>query len=389
MAKGRGPSAESLKDQFEHSYEHRGESGMFGNYFTVDVNEWSPADEENEVGIVPFLLKVNSDFRKKNPELNRPVSDSQLKSNNGWVHKLSVFSHGNIGPNKDNKICLKTLKERCPVCELRDEFREKLAKLKAKGRTDQELVDRISQLNPRKRAIYNMISFNSTKDKERGLMVWAAPHASIEDEIIDRAKDKRTAEYKMFAVLEDNWNIFFRKTGKGLNTEYSEVDVLDRRKEDILSEEEMDRLLEDALVIDEIVEVLSYDELYELLHGVKPGEKLPEQKPDPQEEEEPRSRRGSREESEERPRERERSTRKSEERGERRQEPVKGEQDNPECFALEFNQKNECEDCASDVFKACMKASDDAVKKERGVERGSEDKDKRSAAKEDRTSRKR
>ena len=391
MAKGnRGPSAESMRDQYDHSWEHRGDSGMFGHFFTEDVDEWSPADGENEVAIVPYLVTENSQFRKLNPDMNRPVSDAALKGKEGWVYKLVALVHGNVGPNKDRAICLRTLKQACPLCELRDQLRDELAKLKAKGRTDPDLEKRISELGASKRAIYNVIGFNSRKDMDRGLMVWTAPHASIEDVIIDRARDKRTGEYKYFSVLEENWNVFFRKTGKGLGTEYSEVDLLDRRKEDRLSDADMEKLLESAHVLDDIVEVKTYDELYELLHGAPPGEKAAPKAED--EEERPRDRRGRDEAKEERPRDRERTGRgRAEEEPparEREPEQKRDEEKNPECFAQEFNQRQECEECPADTFKTCMKASDEATKTKRN-ERGGEDRGaaKSGGGKEERSSR--
>jgi hypothetical protein len=381
--KGRGPSAESLREQYDHSYDHRGDSGMFGSFFIEDVDEWSPADDENEVAIVPYLVTENSQFRKLNPDLNRPVSDAALKDKEGWVYKLTALVHSNVGPNKDRAICPRTLKLPCPFCELRDQLRDELAKLKAKGRSDVNLEKRISELGASKRAIYNIIGFNSRKDRERNLMVWTAPHASIEDVIIDRARDKRTGEYKYFSVLEENWNVYFKKTGKGLNTEYSEVDLLDRRKEDRFTNEEAEKLLANAYVLDDIVEVKTYDEFYELLHGVPPGAGTTDRGASSTEERteelrDERRSRSTREEPEERPRDRGgRGSGRTEAplRGrERELEKASDESGKPECFALEFNQRQECEDCVSDTFKACMKASDESSK-QGSPARGGEDRD--------------
>lgn len=361
--KRRGPSLETMKQQMDHSYEHRGETGMFGNIFSKDVAEWKPADESNEIAIIPFLCKENSEFRKRNPDLNVPFSDKELKEEDAWAYKLSVFIHGNIGPNKDQKLCLKTLKERCPVCELRDELREELGKLKDKGRTDKDLEERVQALGASKRCLYNIISFNSKKDREKGIMVWSAPHASIEDVIVDRAKDRRSGEYKYFNVIEENWNIAFDKKGKGLNTEYLGVDVIDRRKEDDFTEKEVSTLIFSSHILDEIVEVTPYEQLYELLHGTKP-----EEAPIKEDAEvDRRSRRGIPDDAQvSRGRDRGRSKLEEAEPSESNLPPAEEKPSAfsdpeavlPECFGIEFNQRNECEDCESVTFKACMKETD-------------------------------
>lgn len=357
MAKRRGPSSEAVREQMDHSYEHRGETGMFGSIFPSDVPEWSPVDGDNEVAIVSYLCKENSEFRKKNPDLNRPFTDKQLKDGDAWAYKLSVFVHGNLGPNKDRKVCMKTFKEACPVCELRDELREELSRLKDNNRTDKDLEDRISQLGASKRAVYNIISFNSKKDREKGVMVWVAPHASIEDVIIERARDRRSGEFKLFGVLDEGWNVLFTKKGKGLNTEYSGVDIEDRRKEDDLSEKEIDEVMDDAFNLDEQVEISTYDELYELLHGVKPSEDTERGKVDDR-----RSRRREEAPPEEETRGRGRSRDRQAERAgssSLKEDGAAGEEEMPECFGIEFNEKNECQDCVSAIFKECMKKTKD------------------------------
>ena len=55
----------SFEDSYEHSYDHRGDTGKFGSIFSEDVGQWKVSADEHELCIVPYVSKLeeNSIFR--------------------------------------------------------------------------------------------------------------------------------------------------------------------------------------------------------------------------------------------------------------------------------------------------------------------------------------
>ena len=330
------PKIEDMEGQIQHSHEHRGDTGKYGNIYKEEVEVWWPKEDQHELCLIPYLNKENSVFRLENPDFNMPFSDKVLSDRQGWAHKLTVLIHGNIGVNKDNVLCPRTLKKSCPICEERD----RLIKEGVDSKTAQE---QISALNPAKRAVYNVFVFDSAEEMKKGVQIWEAPHQSIEDTLSELYVDRRTGEKKYYTMPEEKWNVCFEKKGKGLNTEYRHVEILARRKEDEFSEKELMELYDMAYNIEEIIDIKSYDELKEMHFGLKKEEEKEKEK-----------------ELEERP---ERTGRF---RREEKEEPKKDEREIPEeykdCFGVQNAELEKCEDCPKKVWEECYRKCEEARK---------------------------
>jgi len=334
------PSTEDMEDQHQHSYDHRGDTGKYGNIYKEDVVVWWPAGSdkgtEHEFCIVPYLSKENTVFRIKNPDFNAPFSDKKLKEGQAWAHKLTVLIHGSIGVNKDNVLCLRTFRESCPICEDRDRLIKESDDSKA-------MQEQISALSPAKRAIYNVFIFDSEDEMKKGVQVWESPHQSIEDALSELYVDRRTGEKKYFTIPEEGWNICFEKRKE--NPHYRRVEILKRKKQDEFSEKELGELYDMAHNLEEIIDIKSYDELKEMHLGPKKEEEKEEKKE---------------RETEERP------ERTSRFRGEEREETKKDGKEVPEeykdCFGVQNGELEKCEDCPKKVWEDCYRKCEEAKK---------------------------
>lgn len=358
MARER-PKVQDMDDGVDHSYDHRGQTGNYGNIYKGDVEIWNPSEDEHEVAIFSYLVTENSMFREDNPDFNLPFSEDKLKAG-AFSHKLTILLHWGIGVNKDAVLCPRTLKRPCPICEERDKLVEK-----DEG-DDKALAKRIMDLNPAKRALYNILCFDSNKEMKKGIQIWEAPHKSIEDILSEKFKDRRTGEKRYFMIPEEGWNVFFEKTGKRLNTEYRQVDIVARKKEDVLTDKDLDDLYLMVYNFEEIVVPKSYEEIDKMFTGVAARGGKDDEKPE-----------GEEEQSRFRGRDRESEERESESR--RGREPEKEEKPSEEdlkdpnspevpekyqsCFGVQGNQLDKCEDCPKKLWQSCVKKMEEEKKK--------------------------
>ena len=342
------PRVDEQEDQVKHSYDHRGDTGKYAKIYKDEVETWWPKEGDHEIAIIPYLSKENSIFRLNNADFNKPFSEKSFKEEQAWSHKLTALIHGNIGVNKDNVLCPRTWKEPCPICEERD-------RLMSLDDDSKSMKERISALGASKRAIYNVLVFDSSDELNKGVQIWEAPHQSIEDVLSECYEDRRTGEKKYFTIPEEGWNVCFEKKGKGLGTEYRRVEILPRRQEDAFSDKELEELYAMAYNLEDIVEIHTYKELQELFKGVAEEEEK-EEKEEPVKEE-PRTRfRGGRSEKEE---VKEKEPEKTEDSGE-----LKIPEQYKDCFGIKNGDLEECDDCPKKVWESCYKETEKSKKPE-------------------------
>ena len=348
MAKGRSkPRIEDMEEGLQHSYDHRGDKGKYGDIYKEDVERWKKiAEDEHELCIVPYLCKENSVFREKNPDFNRPFDNERLKSGNAWAHKLTVLLHYNVGVNQDTVACPRTCKMDCPLCEERNEIFDLIDKETDKDRA-MILQKRADRLGTTKRALYNVFIFSSEKEMRKGVQIWEAPHESIEDVLSDLYADERTGDKRYYTIPEECWNVRFERKGTGKEgTKYKDVKIVKRLEKDEFSAKEMDELYAMAYNLDEMVDLKSYSALKDMIKGGAASEEAegPEDKEDRTDRFRGRDRAEERKEEEE------------------LKEDV-GEAAMPDkyqdCFGIMNGKRSECEDCPKELWKACLKKSEE------------------------------
>jgi len=344
------PSKEKMRERTQHSYDHRGQSGKFADIYTEDLPMWKPSVGQHELMIVPYLFegKENSVFRT-NKDINQPFSDEELDKKDSFDYKLTIFVHNNIGVNEDSFLCLRTVGEACPICE----HRAKLEK------EDPDLHEKeISSLWPSKRALYNAVVLDTDKTIGEGLQVYEAPHPSIEDPLSEEAKkrDRRTGEieHKDYTIPEEGWNACFERSGTGRSTEYKQVEILERQKDQEFTEKELDEFYEQAICFEDVIEIKTYDELFEIYHGVKSEDMAT----DTTNRERGGRERGGRDRAGKKDDEQEKTTSR---RGRTRSEETK-----PECFGIKCNMLDECEKCSEKMFDACLDEFEKSKKEKEG-----------------------
>ena len=335
----RGPKLDRMKQRSKHSYEHRGQTGKYGNIYSVDVEKWSCESGDHEIAVIPFNTKAteNSPFRKVS-DLNMPFSDDEIAEGETWDYKLTVLIHMNVGVNQDAVLCLRTIGQKCPLCEERNRLlnEEKL------DYSDEE----VRVLGVSKKCLYNILCFDNDKERDKGIQIWEAPHSSIEDVLSELAnkRNRRTGEVeeKPYYQPEEGWNVVFVRVGSGLDTEYRQIEILERRNEDDFSDE-LDQLYEEAYNFEEIIEIKAYDEIVAMAGlGSVPKETEVERE---------YSRRGRNKEGGE-------------------QEPQESDDSNngndddslPDCFGVECNMKDECENCPDEIYEDCYKVFEEKKK---------------------------
>lgn len=342
MTKRSRPKVEDMENQHQHSYDHRGDTGKYGNIYnkSAEVQVWWPAGSDkgvdHEFCIIPYLSKKNSIFRTKNPDFNMPFSDKVLEEGKAWSHKLTVLIHGSIGANRDNVVCPRTFKEPCPICEDRDRLIKESDDSKA-------MQEQIRLLSPAKRAIYNVFIFDSKEEMEKGIQVWEAPHQSMEDTLSELYVDRRTGEKKYFTIPEEGWNICFEKRKE--NPFYRRLEILERKKQDEFTDKEIEQLYDMSHNLEEVIDIKTYEELKEMHFG-------------PEEE-------GKKEEREEKTEEKsERTSRfRRDEKEEEKPEDDNGiPEEYKDCFGIQNGELEKCEDCPKKIWEECYKKCEETKK---------------------------
>lgn len=400
MPRSRRVSRKAMEEQMDHDYDHKDDSSFYGDYFTSGVKAYFPKEGRHRFIIIPYQLEKNSVFRKTNPDLNKAFSKKDFKNGDNWAYHLDVFTHRNVGPGKDAIICPRTIKEPCPVCEERMMLEKEAEELKRKDRNTEDIKKEIAQLQSSKKALYNIVPFDSRKERKAGPVVWPAPFPSIQKVLVEKGKDSEGRGYKHFSVPEDNWLILYRREGSGLNTDYTNIAIKKLKRDDRLSEDELDRFYDNAFVLDDVVEILSYDKIKEMLHGYADDEEEEEEdrkssrrdrdededdyydddyeedEDEEEEEERPKRKKKTRkrrdeeeeddydddeeedegsdydddyddeDEEEEKPRPRRKNKKKKSSKKKRK----------PECFGIDFGDRDECEDC--DYYEECYEESE-------------------------------
>jgi hypothetical protein len=314
MAKrDRKKMAEALEKRTKESSSRK--SGGFVNIFKddlEDVNFWRVSEGDHTIDVIPYEVGAN----------DPNVEEGEF----GYV--LEVKVHQGIGAAEGSYICLaENYNKPCPVCEHR-------RTLKKEGADE----DEIKALYPKNRCVYNVVCYDSTKEEEKGVQVWEFSRWFSERLFTKLAKPKRrrgadTSDRIIFAHPINGKSIEFTREGTGQeSTSFYGHSFTDRDYE--IDDETLDM----AHCLDELIDVLPYDELYEIYWG-KPNE---ETKEEPVEEEEKSPR--------------ERKTK-------RKKEPVEEEEGN-KCpgggtFGVDIDKLDQCEECNNTIWKACARASSD------------------------------
>lgn len=231
---------EGLVGAHEESYKRRDDSGRFRPFFREDLEDvqfWSCGTGDHLIDIIPYMSG------KRDP--------NAVEGKGRYV--LDIFVHFGVGVNEDSFVCpARNYKNPCPICEHQSELRKE-------PDYDEDLV---KSLNPSRRVVYNVLVYDSTKEEEKGVQIYAVAHWFMERHLIPLAKDLRTGQLLPFADYEEGKSIAFTKKGSGqTGTEFIGHRFVDR---DYVIP---DAILDQASCLDNLISVPTYDELKEIYWG--------------------------------------------------------------------------------------------------------------------------
>jgi hypothetical protein len=331
--------------------EKKGGQGIFKD--GVEFESFKAKKGTFELDFIPFWMK------HKNLE--------DIPAGEMW-YRYQILVHHNIGTSKKKIVCPRTIGEKCPICEYRNEL------MKTPGYDKEEA----KALGVQKQELYNVIDRSSGKDD---ILLWRVARGNFGDFLEEEIRSSTDEAIGAFAEPVEGYTVKVRFSEETFNknTFFSanRIDFIPR------DYDYPDEIVDEAYQLDEIINILPYEELLLLFDGEdlpaasSEGDGSPEEKP----KEERSSRRTTRssreEEKEEKEEKQERSRTRSSSRKEE-PEPAKEEKKDSasgddECpfngeFGTDAGELSECDKC--ELWDACMDAKDamKASKKDKSKE---------------------
>lgn len=298
------------------------------------LNISEAVDKRNKIklDIIPYIVK-NKGHMDADPELET------AQVGEPW-YKLPILVHRNVGPENEAVVSPKTFGKKCPIIEARKEQQ-------AEGVDKDELIK-----YPSLRNLYIVIPVDNKKLESKP-HIWDVANGNFQA-LLDQELLEDPDEYGDFCEPESGKTLEIRFSEESFaGNEYleaSRIDFLDR------DEEYEDSIMEEVPCLDDIVKILSYDDLSNLMMGVEVEE---EEEEEPEEDEPFKKRRSKKKvkEEEEDPEEEEQEEEEEEEdekpkRRRRREKKVKED----ECpsghnWGEDWDNEVECDGCP--VYDAC------------------------------------
>jgi len=334
---------EGLRRRVEESYKNRGSfrRGIFREDLPEGVLFWKCGEGEHLIDVVPYIAGPNDPLTKEGDP----------------TYVLELRVHQGVGPAEGQDfVCLaENYGKPCPICEHRRQLR-------AEGADDEVW----KALYPKRRAVYNVICYDSAEEEDKGIQVWEVAWWFAERLFVELAKGPSVGSHRRggkevgfvpFADPDEGKSIAFTRQGSGArNTQYLGHRFVER------DYEIPDELLEAAWVLDELIYIPTYEEVYDAYWGEgsapeeEPGELEEEQEligEEEPEEEEP---------AEEKPRRvRGRKISKPEPEVEEEQDQEPENSDEEECpgggvFGVDTDELEHCEEC--EVWEQCVEEYD-------------------------------
>jgi hypothetical protein len=342
----------SLRDRIRKRAEQRqGEGGV--PYLKIEREQLYEMQKINLLDFLPYEITATD-----RPDIDAGEFDVARR----------FYVHRGIGADEKTYICpLRTNGKPCPICE-------HIAKLRKDPDVEE---DEIKALYPKERELYNVIDLNNKKE---GVKIFdISTHLfgkKLEEEINEG--DEELAD---FADLEGGSTLKIRGFKKswvapsGAKVEFfetSRIDFKDRKDYD-------ESILDDVFNLDEIMIILSYEELEKEYWGVsggpekdtKPAKKKGRKKPVEEEEEEeeevddddvdededePEEEEEESEEEEEEEEESDDDEPEEEEEEEEEEEDSCSECPHDHTFGVDCNTEDECDDC--ECWDSCQDEKD-------------------------------
>ena len=260
-----------LSQRAAESFARKDDTGKFRGILreTEGVKMWRPGEGSHIFDIVPYRTGEHD------PKLPKGA----------LAYVLDVWVHFNVGATEDSFVCpARTFSdkknplhqtERCPICDDQNRLRKSMESLEDEDEI-KAMEDQIKALNPRRRVLYNVLVLDNAAEEEKGVQIWDVAHWSMERHLSVLSEKKRgpsgavVGGHIPFASPKNGKSVVFNKKGKGMNTEFL-GHRFEEREGYVIGPE----LLQAAKVLDEAINIPTYNDLYLSYHGVASGEERP------------------------------------------------------------------------------------------------------------------
>lgn len=159
-------------------------SGSYDRMFKEQYKEFKPTEGDHRIRIMPPTFEGAEHYA------------------------LPIYVHREVGPDNQQYLCLSKMKqEPCPVCE---EY--------ARARREGEDEKYTKKLRPSERRVAWVIDRNH---EDEGPLVYNMPVGKQDKRICAVAKDQETGETLWLDDPDKGYDIFFKRTGTRLNTDYT------------------------------------------------------------------------------------------------------------------------------------------------------------------------
>lgn len=250
MSERRKEAGDQLLKRTQESYDTRESSGKVQTIFKPELNipSWYSGEGEHLLDIIPYIATKN-------------YPDPRVKAGD-IVYHLVAFVHYEVGAGDLAVICpMRTYhnQRKCPICEKQKELRNQ--------GLEWDHPD-VKALEPKKRAIYNLVCYDTEKEEDKGVQVWDSAFWNFERHVVELAQKPRGGGFIAFSDPDAGKSVWFKRKGKkAKDTEYLGHKFEDR------GYAIPDEILDSTFTLEDIIEVLDYDEIAELIK-VK-GEEAP------------------------------------------------------------------------------------------------------------------
>lgn len=232
-------------DSVESSNDRQESFGATKSIFIDDVElpMWRPKEGQHCFDIIPY----------KAGEFDTNTKEGKTS------HVLDIWVHRFVGPDNDEHIVCpkKNYRKSCPICS-------DIQRLQKSGDFEEK---EIKSLKAKRRTIYNVVVVDGGKEEEKGVQLWDVAHFYMEDKLsgLSRGVPGRGGII-VFPDIDNGKTISFeiKKGGDNVPPAYVSHQFIDRNykiEEDILNSTE---------VLDEIIKILSYEEIESLYFGEHP-----------------------------------------------------------------------------------------------------------------------
>jgi len=229
-----------------------------------DRSIWKPKDGDHTIDVIPYFAGP----------------DDPKVEEGSPTYLFSYAVHFNIGAAEEPVVCpAVTYGKPCPICEHRIQMREKGAE-----------KDKWKKLFPKDRAVYNIVCYDRGEE-EKGVQIWDVSNFYFENPVVKLATRKGRGGKTKEIIFQDPKNgksIVFEIEPAKSKDDYPSYSGLAFEDRDYEIE---DDILEQALPLDQVVSLYTYDEIDELywagVKSKKRGKGKDEEEEEENEQEEP------------------------------------------------------------------------------------------------------